>query len=360
MDSLPRQVDVIVMGGGPAGSATTLLLGKAGLSTLILNPARKYFSLGETLPAAAAPVLRHLGVWDSFCEQHQARLAGIASAWGGSSLECRDLFSTHGGSGWILDRARFDDMLLHFCKQVSTVAIPQGAILVDRPPVRNGWRVHFRESAGERTVSCRYLVNATGKGGIRCLPVSNRRTQLDRLIGAVTFFEGKSAPGYALVETVDDGWFYSAPVSNSKTAVVYFTDADIYAVRRRKDPEYFVSQLKRTIHTSARIHSLVPLTSPKVVSAVTSHMNHTVGCDWISVGDASCSFDPMSSLGIFKAIDSAARACSAVIDSLRGRANWNSYGKWLDQVFKTYLRTRETFYGQEQRWKSPFWQRRHA
>src|ERR1700735_1659026 len=94
MDEVPRQVDVVLMGGGPAGSATALLLGKAGLSTLILNPAPKYSRLGETLPAAAAPLLRHLGVWNSFCEQDPSRLGGLASAWGGSNLECRDLFST--------------------------------------------------------------------------------------------------------------------------------------------------------------------------------------------------------------------------------------------------------------------------
>jgi 2-polyprenyl-6-methoxyphenol hydroxylase-like FAD-dependent oxidoreductase len=132
MRAVSRQVDVVVIGGGPAGSATALLLRKAGFSTLILNPPRKYSPLGETLPAAAAPILRYLGVWNRFCEQEAPRLDGLASAWGGSSLECRDLFSTPGGSGWILERQPFNQMLLHHCTQVGTLVVPQAATHIER------------------------------------------------------------------------------------------------------------------------------------------------------------------------------------------------------------------------------------
>ncbi len=360
MDDMPRQVDVVVMGGGPAGLASASLLGKAGLSTLILNPAHSYSPIGETLPAAAARILRHLGVWNIFCEQEPPRLDGIASAWGGSNLECRDLFSTPGGSGWILDRQHFDNMLLHHCRQVSTLVAHQAAIHIDRLARRGGWQIGFSEAGGKRTVCCRYLVNAAGKHGSARIPIRNPRMILDRLIGAVAHFESGCNHTYPLVETVDDGWFYSSLLLKGRTAVVYFTDADIYAARHKEDPRYFASQLKKAVHTSARIGRLDTLASPRIVSAVTSRVNEAVGRDWISVGDATCSFDPMSSLGIFKAIDSAARACDAVIDALRGKANLNAYGRWSRGVFEAYLRTRKLLYGQERRWNSTFWQRRNA
>jgi 2-polyprenyl-6-methoxyphenol hydroxylase-like FAD-dependent oxidoreductase len=360
MDEMPRQVDVVLMGGGPAGSATALLLGKAGLSTLILNPAHKYSRLGETLPAAAAPLLRHLGVWNSFSEQDPSRLGGLASAWGGSNLECRDLFSTPGGSGWIVDRKRFDNMLLQRCSQDAAHVIPHAAIQIDRLPRRQGWQVGFSGSGGKRMVRCRCLVNAAGKNGSTSLPIHNRRMILDRLIGAISYFESGADRGYSLVETVDDGWFYSSPLPEGSTAVVYFTDADIYAARRREDPQYFASQLKKASHTSARIGHLEMLIAPKIVSAVTSRRVEAVGCDWISVGDATCSFDPMSSLGIFKALDAATKACDWVTGVLRGKANSKAYGNWARGIFDAYLRTRRMLYGQERRWSSTFWQRRHA
>jgi flavin-dependent dehydrogenase len=360
MNTVPRQIDVVVMGGGPAGSATAFLLGKAGLSTLILNPPRKYSPLGETLPAAAAPILRHLGVWNSFCEQETPRLDGIASAWGGGSLECRDLFSTPGGSGWILDRRHFDDMLLHHCRQVSTLLVPQAATHIDRLARRRGWQIGFSEAGSQQTVCCRYLVNAAGKQGSARIPIRNPRMVLDRLIGAVAHFESGCNHQYPLVEAVDDGWFYSSLLPEGHTAVVYFTDADIYTARRKEDPRYFASQLKKAVHTSARIGRPNLLVSPRIVSAVTSRMSEPVGRDWISVGDATCSLDPMSSLGIFKAIDSAARACESVIDALRGKANPNGYRNWSQGIFEAYLKTRRKMYGQERRWSSTFWQRRSA
>jgi 2-polyprenyl-6-methoxyphenol hydroxylase-like FAD-dependent oxidoreductase len=360
MNAVPRQIDVVVMGGGPAGSATAFLLGKAGLSTMILNPPRKYSPLGETLPAAAAPILRHLGVWNSFCELETPRLDGIASAWGGGRLECRDLFSTPGGAGWILDRQPFDKMLLHHCIQVSTLVVPQAATHIERLARRGGWQIGFYEAGSQRTVCCRYLVNAAGKQGSARIPVQNSRMTLDCLIGAVAHFENSAGHPYSLVETVDDGWFYSSLFPKGPTAVVYFTDADIYATRRKTNSRYFASQLKKAVHTSARIGHAEMLVPPSLVSAVTSRMHEAAGRDWISVGDATCSFDPMSSLGIFKAIDSPTRACESIIDALRGRVNLFAYQSWSHQVFEAYLGTRKRLYGQERRWSSTFWQRRIA
>lgn len=360
MNAVPRQVDVVVLGGGPAGSATALLLSKAGFSTLIVNPARKYSPLGETLPAAAAPILRHLGAWNSFCEQENPALDGLASAWGGESLECRDLFSTPGGAGWILDRQSFDQMLLRHCTRVGALVGPQSATHIERLARRDGWRIDCSEVGSRRTVCCRYLVNAVGKQGSVRIPGQNSRITLDCLIGAVAYFENCCGHPYPLVESVDDGWFYSTPLPKGRTAAVYFTDADIYAVRRKTDSQYFASQLKKAVHTSARIGRSDKLATPKIVSAVTSRMQKAAGRDWISVGDATCSFDPMSSLGIFKAIDSAARACETVADALRGKGNPNAYESWSRAIFNSYLGTRRKLYGQERRWNSTFWQRRNA
>jgi flavin-dependent dehydrogenase len=89
-------------------------------------------------------------------------------------------------------------------------------------------------------------------------------------------------------------------------------------------------------------------------------MHEAAGPDWISVGDATCSFDPMSSLGIYKAIDSATRACDSIVDALRGRANLNGYQSWSHEVFEAYLGTRRKLYGRERRWSSTFWRRRNA
>jgi len=59
-----RHWDAIVVGGGPAGSATALLLARAGASVLLLDRARfpRHKACSEYLSPATTPILERLGV----------------------------------------------------------------------------------------------------------------------------------------------------------------------------------------------------------------------------------------------------------------------------------------------------------
>jgi flavin-dependent dehydrogenase len=100
------------------------------------------------------------------------------------------------------------------------------------------------------------------------------------------------------------------------------------------------------------------MAKPMIVSAATSRRELVAGDGWISVGDAAQSLDPLSSLGLFKALDSARRACECILGELNGRAT-EPYQQWSDAIFSYYLKNRSRFYQSERRWPgSVFWQRR--
>src|SRR5438445_9793320 len=98
--------DVVVFGGGPAGSATALLLVRAGLSVLLLE-ASDYRGpgTGETLSPRVNQQLRRLGVVQDFVHQRHKPAPGIVSVWGSKEPYVKDFLLGIDGSGWQVDRA---------------------------------------------------------------------------------------------------------------------------------------------------------------------------------------------------------------------------------------------------------------
>ena len=69
------------------------------------------------------------------------------------------------------------------------------------------------------------------------------------------------------------------------------------------------------------------------------------------MGDAALAFDPLSSQGVVKALESGWRAAAAVAEFLRGNGNaLTGYWEWLEAAFATYTQSYFHYYGQVRRW----------
>ncbi len=112
---MSERYDAVVVGGGPAGSSTALLLARAGWSVLLLErkpfPRRKV--CGEYLSATNLPLFRQLGIADAFLElagpdvRRVGLFAGKAVVSAGLPV-CREA----GGWGRALGRETLDGLLL--------------------------------------------------------------------------------------------------------------------------------------------------------------------------------------------------------------------------------------------------------
>ena len=106
--------DVVILGGGPAGAATALMLRQHAPSlsvALIERSAYEQVRIGETLPPHVQPLLKQLGVWDAFMTEEHVATYGTSAAWGSDTVHDNEFIYTPYGRGWHLDRRRFDAWL---------------------------------------------------------------------------------------------------------------------------------------------------------------------------------------------------------------------------------------------------------
>jgi flavin-dependent dehydrogenase len=358
---------VAVLGGGPAGAATALTLARLGCSAILIE--RTYYNtvrIGETLPPKVSSLLVSLGVWEEFFAQNHCRSFGIHSAWGQAELYANDFIFNPYGNGWHVDRARFDTMLARAAENAG-VNVLQGAQLISiQEKARNGWHIEVGAEGKRLEWEAQFLVDATGRVSTIACKRGAIRTSCDHLIGVVAFSapdSGVPASNNAtLVEAVESGWWYSALLPNGQVVVAFMTDADIYARASRNSRYFWNEELKKTKHTKARLRAGAPVPVPRVVPANSSCLDKTVGKNWLAVGDAAMAFDPLSSQGVYKALQTGLQAAEAVCDRLSNDAEaFLKYAARLEEHFDRYLAARGYYYTREKRWPdSLFWKRRHA
>ncbi len=339
-----------VLGAGPAGAVCALALARAGVDGVCLVDAerpRKHgaVAIGETIPPDARVLLDRLGVWQAFVADGHERCHGSCSAWGSDELGYNDFVLNAQGSGWHLDRARFDELLRRQAQDA-------GVTIVDEPGAADG--------------EARFVVDATGRASAFARRCGARPQQLDRLTFVYGFFDTVGAATRSrltLLEAVRDGWWYAAALPGDRLAVAFAGDAEHVRDAALARDGHWLGAALTTRHLAPRLEGCRFLAGSVVTRVAASFLLDRVsGPRWLAIGDAAACFDPLAAQGIYKAIadglDGASRIAAALAT---GGELDGDYEAATRARFAEYLINRNHFYGLERRWPgSAFWQRRQA
>lgn len=361
MPAETTEVDVLVAGAGPAGCAAAISLAQFApdLRVCLVDGATADAArIGETVPPPIKPMLEHLALWDRFAVDRHCASYRTLSAWGKPDLLSNEFLFHTRQVGWRLDRVRFDAMMLDAARIRVASCMPGNVIALRFAD--GGWQASLRHGPA---LTARFAIDATGRGAALLFRALDLRTgRLDRLVGCFVEFADATDDGEGLmIESVPDGWWYTAAIPDHRRVVAFMGDGDFVRTLGANELDRWMAALQQTRHVRAAVASARPLGAPRLRPAGSCHVAGETSLPIIAVGDAASCFDPISGQGIVKALRSGVFASYAAADFLcRGDdTGLARYRSLTVREFAAYRQTLADYYALERRWaERPFWQRR--
>jgi flavin-dependent dehydrogenase len=326
----PSVCDVLVIGGGPAGSTAAALLAERGHSVTLLEKARHpRFHIGESLLPANLQLFEKLGVKD---EIHAIGMekwgAEFISPWHDytQEFEFADAWDKSMPFAYQVRRSAFDEILIRNAARKGTNVI-EGCRVSDVEFLPNAGGAVVRgqhDDGGAAAWRTRFVVDASGRNtflGNRFKtkhpnPKHNSAAIYGHFSGVQRHCGKKE--GNITILWFDHGWFWLIPLSDGTTSIGATTWPYYMKTRGRRGVEQFF------FDTIALCPPLVErLQGAKLVSKVEGTGNFSYACarshgpNYVLLGDAYSFIDPVFSSGVFLAMNSAFAGADAIDTHLR-------------------------------------------
>jgi flavin-dependent dehydrogenase len=364
MQSNTNNYDVIVIGGGPAGSAIGSILAREGRSVVLFEKEEfPRHHIGESLMTDTYWTFQRMGLLEKLKSSPFVRKYSVQFA-NSAGKESRPFYffeAMHHESAvtWQVTRAAFDKMLIeHAAEQGAAVhqgsAVKQVLFDGDRAV---GVEVKMKDGSLER-FHANVVVDATGQSGM----LSNRfgwRVRDPKLKKAVlySYFKGAHREpdlngGATLVlrtQAGSGGWFWYIPLENDITSVGIVADPGYLLKDRGQDfARIFHEEIERCEAVQRRVAIGTRVDKIYSIRDYSYRSKHNSGNGFIIIGDAYGFLDPIYSSGVLLAFKMAELAADAIHDAFKSNDfsadRLGQFQAKLDQGFESMRKLVYAFY----------------
>jgi len=356
--------DVIVMGGGPAGSTVAGILAREGRKVILFE--KEIFPrhhIGESLMTDTYWTFRRLGILEKMKESPFVRKYSVQFA-NSAGKESRPFYffeAVHHESAvtWQITRAQFDHLLIDHAAEQG-VTVHQG-VLVKQVLFEGdqavGVEVQMPDGTREKYFA-KVVVDATGQMAM----LSNKfrwRVRDPKLKKAVIYSYFKDAyrepdlnGGATLVlrtETGSGGWFWYIPLENDITSVGIVADPEYLVQGRGQDlAKIFQEEIDKCEPVRKRVAPGTRVDKIYSILDYSYRSKHNAGNGFIIIGDAYGFLDPIYSSGVLLALKMAELAADAIHDAFNhddfSAARLGQYQAKLDRGIESMRKLVYAFY----------------
>ncbi len=370
---LNTSTQVLVIGGGPAGSTAAAFLAREGFDvTLVERDIFPRYHIGESLLPSCLEILELTGAREKIEAYGFQRKGGGYFAWGKDA--------------WVLDfaplrypysfqvvRSQFDQLLLEHAKSQG-VKVFEGTEVRslsfdgDRPRSAAWARVVGGSEMGE--ISFDYLIDASGRAGMMAMHYQKDRHYHNAFqnVAMWGYWAGAGrmsfAPEGAIANgAVADGWLWGIPLHDGTMSVGLVLHKTTFKEKRQQ----FDSLEQIYLNAIDSCPLIADLVKPgKLVTNMRTEQDYSyiagslTGPGYFLIGDAACFIDPLLSTGVHLATHSAMLCAASVASILRGDVAEQQAMAFFDQSYRqTYLRLMVIVSGMYQQYDGKdtyFWQ----
>ncbi|MEY8860866.1 NAD(P)/FAD-dependent oxidoreductase [Tenacibaculum singaporense] len=367
--------DILIIGGGIAGCIAAISLVNHYNVTLLDKLVEPVDRIGESLAPAAQRILKELYLLENESDAVKQTIfrnnLGMQSYWGSNQLQIVDHMRNPDGFSRSLDRKNFEVYLRKIATERGVNCI-WGTRLSNSSYENNYWKITTKsddlKNRITHTIQAKFVIDATGRQSHFTKSLGIKRTQYDKLISCWMSLPNTQENTMSTIVADELGWWYSAVLPDNKRVIAFQTDADLVDRNTFKHVNSFLPFAKEHKlfqpliegnETTVNFHG--------TISANSTRLEQVTGKQWVALGDAAMSFDPLSSQGMFNAMANAMQLQKLLInydfikglDSTKEQQFNRLYENQLQQVWNHYLKHKNFFYSTETRWKeATFWKRR--
>jgi flavin-dependent dehydrogenase len=320
--------EVLVVGGGPAGSTVAALLAERGIDVVLLEKDRHpRFHIGESLLPLNIPLLESLGIADDIKRIGMPKwgVDFISPAHNRTvTFEFADAWDKDQPYSFQVRRSEFDHILLRNAA-ARGARVAEGCRVAELDLARaDGVDVTVKTDAGqEQHWRARFLVDASGRDTLVAnrlgLKDRNRRHASAAIYGHFTDArrqEGR-AEGNISIFWFDHGWIWFIPLADGTTSIGAVCPPDYLKSRNTDVTAFFSDTIAKAPALAERLVGAT-LTGPATATGNYSYRARTMtGRNYLLIGDAYAFIDPVFSTGVYLAMNSAFRAADAVTTVIR-------------------------------------------
>ncbi len=340
--SFKSHPDVVVIGGGPAGSTVSTLIAQRGYRVQLFERERfPRFHIGESLIPETYWVLQRLNMLDKLKRSHFVRKHSVQFVSANGRHSAPFYFSENKphecSQTWQVVRSEFDQMMLENAREHG-VEVHEGARVLDVLFEDNrAVGVKVQSPEGVREVRPRVVVDATGQSGLIQNKLKLRIWDPVLNKGAIwTYWEGayrdlgRDEGATIVIQTPGkQGWFWYIPLHQDRVSVGVVAPFDYLFQRRGKHEETYNEEVEQCPVVKDRVSGARRVTGYFATKDYSYRSREVSGDGWVLVGDAFGFLDPLYSSGVLLALRSGEMAADAVADGLQaGDLSAAQLGRW--------------------------------